>query len=82
MELTVNHIISFRRPELRYVLSKMSVPPEADAAMQVRRLEDLGYTIVDVSPPLECYGPPQNPQLFQLFAIGQMAPSSPGNAQR
>jgi hypothetical protein len=76
METIVNHTISFRRPELRYVLSKMSVPPEADVAVQIRRLEDLGYKIVDVSPPLECYGPPQNPQQFQLFAIGQEAPSS------
>lgn len=72
----MNRTISFRRPELHYVLSKMSVPPETDVAVQIRRLEDLGYKIVDVSPPHECYGPPQNPQLFQLFANGQTASSS------
>lgn len=57
----MTHIISFRRPELLYVLSKMSVPPGTDAAAQVHHLEDLGYIIVDVSPPLTVYGPPQNP---------------------
>lgn len=78
----MNHTISFRRPELRHVLSKMSVPPEADVAAHIRRLEDLGYMIVGVSPALESYGPPQNPQLFQLFTIGQATSSSPSNAQR
>jgi len=39
----------------------MSVPPGADVAEHVRRLKDLGYKIVDVSPPLDGYGPPQNP---------------------
>lgn len=51
------HIISFRRPELRHVLSKMTVPPEADVAAQIRRLQDLGYQIVDVTPPGDGYGP-------------------------
>lgn len=71
----MNHTISFRRPELRYVLSKMSVPPEGDVTAQIHRLEMLGYNIVAVVPPLECYGPPQNPQLFQLHTIGQAASS-------
>lgn len=53
----MTHIISFRRPELRYVLSKMSVPPEADVAAQVHHLQELGYQIVDVTPPLEDHGP-------------------------
>jgi hypothetical protein len=61
MEFSMNHTISFRRPELNHVLSKMSVPPDTDVAAQIRRLEDLGYKIVDVSPPLEPYGPPRNP---------------------
>jgi hypothetical protein len=57
MEICVTHTISFRRPELRYVLSKMSVPPEADVVAQIQRLQDLGYQIVDVTPPLDGYGP-------------------------
>jgi hypothetical protein len=55
------HTIRFRRPELPYVLSTMSVPPGADTEGHVRRLEDLGYKIIDVSPPLGGYGPPQRP---------------------
>jgi hypothetical protein len=82
MDLTVNHTISFRRPELSYVLSKMSVPSEGDVAMHVRRLEDLGYKIINVSPPLESYGPPQNPKLLQLLAVGRAAASSQSNMQR
>jgi hypothetical protein len=62
MEIPVTHTISFRRPELPYVLSTMSVPPGADPEEHVRHLVDLGYNIVTVSPPLGGYGPPQNPQ--------------------
>jgi hypothetical protein len=57
----MTHTIRFRRPELPYVLSTMSVPPGSDTGEHVRRLEDLGYKIVDVSPPLGGYGPPQKP---------------------
>jgi hypothetical protein len=53
----VTHTISFRRPELIHVLSKMSVPPQADVGAQIRRLRNLGYQIVDVRPPLIIYGP-------------------------
>ena len=56
LELFVTHTIRFRRPELPYGVSRMFVPPEADAAAQIRHLEGLGYTIVDVSPPLGGYG--------------------------
>jgi hypothetical protein len=75
VEITVNHTISFRRPELHHVLSTMSVPHGADVAAQVRHLEDLGYKIVEVSPPLDGYGPPQNPHMRapQMFAVGQAA---------
>lgn len=59
----MTHIISFRRPELFYVLSKMTVPPGADVLVQIHHLEDLGYTIVEVSPPLDGYGPPKRPEL-------------------
>ena len=70
VETLVTHTISFRRPELRHVLAKMSVPPSEDVAAQVRHLEDLGYKVEDVSPPLTGYGPPQNPHPNLLFAAG------------
>jgi len=69
VEITVTHTISFRRPELRHVLSKMSVPPGEDVAAQIRHLEDLGYKVENVSPPLTGYGPPQNPRIPQLLAL-------------
>jgi len=52
----------------------MSVPPEADVAEHVRRLKDLGYTIVDVTPPLGGYGPPQapRPRLPDLRAVDRI----------
>jgi hypothetical protein len=39
----------------------MTVPPGADVVAQIHHLEDLGYKIVEVSPPLGNYGPPQKP---------------------
>lgn len=51
----MGHTIRFLRPELPYGVSRMFVPPEANAAAQIRHLEGLGYTIVDVSPPLGGY---------------------------
>ena len=59
----MTHTISFRRPELPHVLSRMSVPPASNVALHVRRLEGLGYKIIQVSPPLTGFGPPQNPEL-------------------
>ena len=48
----MSHVIRFQRPETPYGVSTVRVPPEANAAQQLRRLEALGYTIVEVSPPL------------------------------
>jgi hypothetical protein len=62
----LSHTISFRRPELPYVLSTMSVPPESDVMEHIRRLKDLGYKIIAVTPPLNGYGPPQNPNRLEL----------------
>lgn len=67
----MNHTISFRRPELRHVLSKMSVPSDTDVAAQIRRLEDLGYIIVEVSPPIDPCGPPHKPLTPGLRFIGE-----------
>jgi len=44
--------IRFQRPETPHGVSKMFVPTEANTTAQVRHLERLGYTIVDVSPSL------------------------------
>lgn len=79
----MTHTISFRRPELPYVLSTMSVPPDADVALQVRHLEKLGYKIIEVSPPLIGYGPPQNPHLQALVlrAIGSAESPRRGSAE-
>ncbi|MGA7711163.1 MAG: hypothetical protein WCA81_04620 [Rhizomicrobium sp.] len=49
----MSHTIRFRRPETPYGVSRMVVPPEVDAAGRVRHLESLGYSIVDVTPPLQ-----------------------------
>lgn len=48
----MNHTIRYQRAETPYGVTKSCVPPEGDAAKQVRRLEALGYTILDVTPPL------------------------------
>ena len=75
----VTHTISFRRPELRHVLSAMSVPPGTDVAAQIHRLQGLGYQIVDVSPPLEgnSYAP-----TAELRMVRKAATSSPGDRLR
>ena len=79
----MTHIISFRRPEQPYVLSRMSVPPGSDAEAQVHRLEDLGYKVVDVSPPLSGYGPPQkpHPRTPALHAAGEAVSSFQNRAE-
>jgi hypothetical protein len=43
-------LIRYRRPETRANVGKIFVPPEADTEKQIRRLQSLGYTILDVSP--------------------------------
>ncbi len=71
MEFPVNHTISFRRPEQRHVLSKLSVPPNEDVAAYVRRLEDLGYKIVDVFPPLDP-PPDSHPRTPDMSVVGEV----------
>lgn len=56
----MNHVISFRRPGQTHVLSKLTVPPQEDAAAYVRRLENLGYKVVEISPPVGHQAPPQD----------------------
>ena len=58
----MDHVISFRRPGQTRLLTKLTVPSHEDAAAYVRRLENLGYAVVDVVPPVSCQGPPQNPR--------------------
>jgi hypothetical protein len=52
LEVVVTHTIRFRRPETGYSISRMFVSGEASADVQVRHLEGLGYTVVDVAPAL------------------------------
>lgn len=46
----MRQIISYQRPETGERLARISVPDEAATLRQVRRLEALGYTVVDVAP--------------------------------
>ncbi len=48
----MRHTIRFRRPETAYSISRMFTPTEESAKVQVRHLQGLGYTIVDVLPAL------------------------------
>ena len=49
---TVGHTIRYRRPETPYSLSKMTTSNEQGALAQIQRLKSLGYTVVEVVPPL------------------------------
>ncbi|HEY0303190.1 MAG TPA: hypothetical protein VGC36_17720 [Rhizomicrobium sp.] len=51
--MTTVHKIRYRRPETPWSLSSMTTQTAADAAIQVQRLVALGYTVSEVSPPLE-----------------------------
>ena len=57
----MEHVISFRRPGQTRSFTKLTIPPLEDPAAYARRLENLGYTIIDITPPLSAYGPPQRP---------------------
>ena len=48
----MTHTIRFRRPETAHSITKMVVQTESSAVTQIRNLERLGYTIMDVSPAL------------------------------
>lgn len=44
--------IRFTRPETRDTIARMFVPPTMNPMEPIRRLRALGYSIVDVNPPL------------------------------
>ncbi|MDR3499786.1 MAG: hypothetical protein P4L72_11245 [Parvibaculum sp.] len=46
----MSHTIRYRRPETRESVGRIFVPSGIDAAKQVRRLQGLGYTILEVLP--------------------------------
>jgi hypothetical protein len=54
---TVGHTIRYRRPETPYSLSKMTTSNEKGALAQIQRLKTLGYTVVEVVPPLSSDSP-------------------------
>ncbi len=45
----LSHFILYRRPETGDALTRISVPSEVALMRQVRRLQALGYTIVDIA---------------------------------
>ena len=52
----MSHTVQFKRPETPTRISRMFIPEEeAGSIRHIRRLEALGYTIVDVSPPVAEY---------------------------
>jgi hypothetical protein len=53
----VGHTIRYRRPETPYSLSKMTTSNREGALMQIQRLKSLGYTVVEVVPPLASDAP-------------------------
>jgi hypothetical protein len=46
------HTIHYRRPDAFHSLVKMTTLNEQEAEAQVKRLRALGYTVVDVKPPI------------------------------
>jgi hypothetical protein len=55
--MTVGHTIRYRRPETPYNLSKMTTSNREGALTQIQRLKSLGYTVVEVVPPLASDAP-------------------------
>ena len=52
----MSHTVQFSRPETPTRVSRMFIPTEESGSIRhIRRLEALGYTIVDISPPLAEY---------------------------
>lgn len=49
----MEHAIRYRRPETPWSLSGMTVPNGGEAALQVKRLIALGYSVVEIVPPLD-----------------------------
>lgn len=60
--VVVSHTIRFRRPETPYSLSKMTASNVQETMVQLQRLKSLGYTIIEVTPPLESDAPADTPQ--------------------
>ena len=44
--------VRFTRPETRDTVARVFVPDKMNPMEQVRRLRALGYSIVDINPPL------------------------------
>lgn len=44
--------IRFTRPETRATVSRLYIPSDDQAQIQIRRLQSLGYTIVEIDPPI------------------------------
>lgn len=48
----MGHAVRYTRPETRSTVTRIFVPTDEETLKQIRRLERLGYTIIDIVPPL------------------------------
>ncbi len=48
----LGHNVRYTRPETRTTIARIFVPTDEEMPRQIRRLKMLGYTIVDIDPPL------------------------------
>lgn len=53
----MGHAVRYTRPETRTTVTRIFVPTDEETPKQIRRLERLGYTIVDIVPPLRAQRP-------------------------
>lgn len=53
----MGHSVRYTRPETRATVARIFVPTVEETSKQIRRLETLGYTIVDIVPPLRDHKP-------------------------
>jgi len=51
-ETILEHVITYRRPANPWSLGRMTVQTDVETAAQVQRLISLGYTVIDVLPPM------------------------------
>lgn len=48
----MGHSVRYTRPETLSTIARIFVPTDEETPKQIRRLRALGYTIVDITPPL------------------------------
>tara|TARA_R110002074_G_scaffold388706_2_gene571560 strand:- start:1310 stop:1507 length:198 start_codon:yes stop_codon:yes gene_type:complete len=53
----MGHDVRYTRPEARATIARILVSTDEETPKQIRRLEMLGYTIIDIAPPLRDHRP-------------------------